>query len=137
MNKYFLDTSIIIPYIRGNKEVTEFIDKLEGELISSYICLAELYEGIARYKNKESAEKNLLIFFHGLDEIIGLSKEISKTFGFIRTELREKGLLIEDMDILIAASCLEYQAVLVTENVKHFSRITNLKIRASKISKED
>ncbi|OGG02156.1 hypothetical protein A2W14_06520 [Candidatus Gottesmanbacteria bacterium RBG_16_37_8] len=130
MNKYFLDTSIIIPYIRGKKEVIEFIDNLKGELISSYVCLAEIYEGIFSYKNqnKESAEKNLMIFFRGLDDVIGLNEDIAKTFGLIRTELRKKGLLIEDMDIFIASSCLVYQAILVTENVKHFDRIRNLQI---------
>lgn len=129
MNKYFLDTSVIIPYIRGDKSVIEFIDNLEGELVSSYICLAELYEGIFRYKNKNEEENKLLIFFHGLDEVIGLDENISMRFGFIRTELRQKGLLIEDLDIFIAVSCLVHQAVLVTDNVKHFERIKNLQIQ--------
>ena len=128
MNKYFLDTSVIIPYIRGNKNIIEFIDNLEGELSSSYICLAELYEGIFRYKNKEDAEKNLLFFFHGLDEITGLNWDVSRNFGFIRTELRQKGLIIEDLDILIAASCQVHQAVLITGNPKHFERIKNLQV---------
>ncbi|MDE6244097.1 MAG: hypothetical protein K2M50_00390 [Treponemataceae bacterium] len=36
--------------------------------------------------------------------------------------------LIEDDDILIAALALEHDAVLVTNNVRHFSRIEGLKI---------
>ena len=128
MNKYFLDTSVIIAYIRGQKEVIELIDNLEGELVSSYVCLAELYEGIFRFKNKEIAEKNLLVFFHGLDEVFGLNSDIARTFGFIRADLRKKGQIIEDLDILIASSCIAYQAVLLTENIKHFERISDLKI---------
>lgn len=128
MSKYFLDTSVIIPYIRGSKETVDLIDNLKGELISSYICLAELYEGIFRLKNKEDAEKNLLIFFHGLDEVISINEDISRNFGIIRTNLRQKGQIIEDLDILIAASCQVYQAVMVTANVKHFERIKNLQV---------
>lgn len=42
--------------------------------------------------------------------------------------LRRKGKIIEDADILIGASALENNAILVTNNEEHLGRIDGLKI---------
>lgn len=128
MKKYFIETSVIIDYLRGKTGTIQLINELEDELSSSYICLAELYEGIARAKNEEKAEKGVGDFFSGLSEIYGLDKEIAKNFGQIRVDLKEKGRIIEDLDIMVAATCIAYDLVLITYNSKHFCRIKNLKI---------
>jgi len=48
---------------------------------------------------------------------------------FIKKELGlEDGMLIDDADILVASTALAYDAILVTANEKHFSRIENIKI---------
>lgn len=41
---------------------------------------------------------------------------------------RKKGELIEDADLLIAATCIVNDLVLITNNRKHFSRIEGLDI---------
>lgn len=128
MNSYFLDTSIIIDYHKNKKEITELIDNIEGGLTSSYICLAELYEGIYRVKNSQEQEKAILNFFESLDEIFGLNQDIAKKFGELRAQLKSKGNIIEDMDLLIAATCSANGQILITHNQKHFSRIPDLKI---------
>ena len=128
MKKYFIETSAVIDYLRGKSETIKLINELGGELTSSYICLAELYEGIARTNKKEKAEKGVLDFFSGLSEVYGLDEEIAKTFGRIRADLKKEGKVIEDLDIIIASTCLVYDLVLVTYNPKHFRRIKNLKI---------
>jgi predicted nucleic acid-binding protein len=51
-------------------------------------------------------------------------------FARIRAELRSQGQLIPDLDILIAASALEYELSLVTRNTRHFRRIPGLSIRS-------
>ena len=48
--------------------------------------------------------------------------------AFIYSYLRKDGMLIEDDDILIGANALENNAILVTNNERHFSRIVGLKI---------
>lgn len=130
MNAYLIDTSVIINYLRDKGSAIETINKLEGELTSSYICLAELYEGISRVREKEKAEKALLDFFNGLNEVYGVDEEIAKNFGQIRASLKIKGAVIEDLDILLAATCIANNLVLITANPKHFSRIPNLEILA-------
>ena len=41
-------------------------------------------------------------------------------------DLHRRGELIGDADILIAATCLEHQCELVTNNASHFARIEGL-----------
>ena len=127
MKTYFLDTSVIIDYLRGKEDAINFVNNLKGKLVSSYICLSELYEGIYRSKNK-SAESTILEFFSGLSKTYGLNQKIAQEFGSLRKNLKQKGEIIEDLDIMIAATCIVYGLTLVTLNKKHFSRIKGLDI---------
>ena len=49
-------------------------------------------------------------------------------FGDIRAELEEKGRRIDDFDILIGATAIKNNVVLVTDNIKHLERLPNIKI---------
>lgn len=129
MKRYLVETSVIVSFLRGKREAVEILDSLEGELTSSFVCLAELYEGVARSKEKTQAEKGVGDFFAGLSEVYGLDEEIAKSFGFIRAGLKRGGRVIEDLDILLATTCLAHNLVLVTFNPKHFSRIEGLQVR--------
>lgn len=130
MKSYLIDTSVIINFLRNKESIVKTIANLEGQLTSSYICLAELYEGIYRVKEKEKAEKAVLDFFTGLNEIYGVDEDVAKNFGQIRASLKTKGQIIEDLDLLLAATCLAKNLILLTSNPKHFSRIPHLEILA-------
>ena len=49
-------------------------------------------------------------------------------FGQIKSELETAGNRIDDADVIIAATAIENDMTLVTGNIKHFSRITGLRI---------
>lgn len=128
MKTYFLDTSIIIDYLRGKTNIVKKIDDLNGNLTSSYLCLAELFEGINYSKNREKAKKIILNFFQGMSKVFGIDEKISEKFGELRKDLRKKGKLIEDIDIFIASTCIVNNLILVTLNKKHFKKIAELNI---------
>lgn len=128
MKRYFLDTSVIIDYLRGKDKIVNLIDGLNGQVASSYICMAELFEGVYTSKNKEKAKSFILKFFSGLNYIYGVDEHIAEKFGITRRQLKKEGRAIEDVDILIASTCLVYNLILITLNAKHFSRIKELKI---------
>ena len=128
MKSYLLDTSIIISYLQGKNDIVKLLNNIEGELTSSYVCLAELYEEIIRVRNRLEAEKSVTDFFKSLSELFEVDKKVAKQFGEIRAKLKMGGKVIEDIDIFIAATCLVYDLTLITHNVKHFSRVDNLKI---------
>ena len=53
---------------------------------------------------------------------------IIEAFAREKAELRKKGQLIDDFDLLIGMTAQVYGYTLVTENVKHLSRISNIEI---------
>lgn len=128
MNSYFLDTSVVISFLKGNEVIVQKVKELRGSITSSYIVLAELYEGVYRSRNPEEIETKILNFFKGFDEIFGIDGEIANKFGLIRANLKNRGEIIEDMDIFIAATCISHNLELVTLNPKHFKRIKSLNI---------
>ena len=129
MKSYFVETSVIIDYLKNKQHAVQLIDSLHGDVTSSYICLAELYEGIFRMtSNKELQEKAVNRFFNSLDEIYGINFEVAQKFGQLRAQLKSKGKIIEDFDLLIATICIVYNLTLITYNEKHFSRLDQLNI---------
>lgn len=128
MKSYLVDTSIIISYLQGKADVVKLLNDVDGELTSNYICLAELYEGVSRVKNKLEIEKGVTDFFKSLSELYTVDEKVAKQFGEIRAKLKIDGNVIEDIDIFIAATCLVYDLTLITHNIKHFSRINSLEI---------
>ncbi|HEX9989991.1 MAG TPA: PIN domain-containing protein [Chloroflexia bacterium] len=60
--------------------------------------------------------------------ILPLTDEIVEIGTDIYADLHRRGLLINDTDILIAATTLAHHLILVTTNQKHFNRIAGLQI---------
>lgn len=128
MTSYLVDTSIIIDYLRGKDAAVELLDNIEGELFSSYVCLAEIYEGVYRVKNSEEMAGAVTKFFSSLSGMYGVDEKIGKKFGRIRADLKRRGSIIEDLDLLLVATCLVYDLKLITLNKKHFARVGDLRI---------
>lgn len=130
MTSYLLDTSVIIQALKGNPTVVSFLESSQHDINTSYVCLAELYDGVHRVSDRQKAEDQILGFTSTLGQIYTLDLEVAKHFGRMRAHLKKAGLVIEDLDILIAATCVANNLTLVTLNPKHFSRISSLKIQA-------
>lgn len=129
--KYLIDTDWVIDHFAGVEKITKRLEELAPQGIGlSVISLAELYEGIyfsnSPYKNEKVLERFLEIV-----SILWINKEICKIFGRERGRLRRKGILIGDFDLLIASTCLYYDLTLLTNNIRHFERVENLKILTS------
>ena len=60
--------------------------------------------------------------------IIPLTDQIVVRAADIYAELKSRGALISDADILIAASALVSNLIVVTNNEEHFRRITGLQL---------
>lgn len=125
---YMLDTNMCI---YAQKGVPSVIEKLqmhyrEGLAISS-ITLAELEYGIeasaAREKNERALQGLLLIL-----EVIPFDSSAAVHYGEIRAHLRRQGTPIGTMDMLIAAHARSMGLTIVTNNVREFERVPDLKI---------
>jgi len=58
--------------------------------------------------------------FLGSVNIVGLDEETARLFGRERGQLRRTGAMIGDMDLLIAATALQYDLTLLTNNPSPF-----------------
>ena len=124
-NIYLLDTCICIALLKKSPSVIQRLREVgTHNCMISDITLAELYFGAF----KSGKEKH----FNDVSEISKLFKnfpiQYMRKYGEIRWELERQGFRIGDMDMFIAATAIEEDLILVTDNVKHFNSIPGLKV---------
>lgn len=126
MTKYLLDTNICIFFMKGKYELDKKIMQvgLENCYISE-ITVAELLYGAYHSKNERhiSETKQFINEF----AIIPISSIIDD-FARQKDSLVASGQIIDDFDIFIGMSAVKNDYVMVTDNVKHLSRINGIKI---------
>jgi len=124
-----LDTNICIYVLKNHsKELRHKFKAIKNICISS-ITYGELCFGIENGDNsmKEARWEQLDIFTQRL-LIDPWDEDAARHYGFIRAVLKKQGTLIGNNDLLISAHALSMKAVLVTNNVREFSRVPDLSI---------
>ncbi len=126
---YLIDTNICI-YIMNNRP-QEVIQKCRsvgvGNVYISSITTSELCYGVSKSQKVEENTKRLEEFLKPFT-ITPYSEEASYFYGKIRAKLEKQGNIIGPLDMLIAAHALSKNLILVTNNIKEFSRIKTLKV---------
>jgi tRNA(fMet)-specific endonuclease VapC len=124
-----LDTNMCIYIIKKKTEhiLNELQNKRKGGLAISTITLAELEYG---NENSQSKEKNkiALMQFLTIIDVKPFDEKASKEFGKIKKDLKDRKCLIGPYDMLIGAHAKSLGLILVTNNVKEFERINDLRI---------
>ena len=125
--KYFLDTNVIIDALKDKTELlrSHFEKVNSTDIYIPSIVIAELEYG-ALHSNNYERNKSLYELFIKEFAVIPFDRQCCESYGRIRQKLSEKGLVIGSNDMLIAATSIRYSAVLVTHNVREFSRIDGL-----------
>jgi len=129
MSSYALDTNIVSYLLRGDKELQERI-YYEIKKGDGVVILPIVYYEIKRGLIDKNA-KVKLVAFERLCNMLGIEGMDMKTLDIaanIYAYKKQQGQQIEDADILIAASCVAYGYILVTNNERHFLGINGLKI---------
>ncbi len=117
MAEYLLDTTAIIDHLRGDKKVSFYLEKigLKGDTAGCCcINIAEIYSGMLE---KETEKTNRLINSLYYYEV---TRDISKTAGRLRRKYSKKGITLATTDVIIGATALIYDLILVTKNIKHY-----------------
>ena len=127
--KYLLDTNICIYIIKNRPpQVKEkFIKHEIGDIALSTITVSELIYGAFK---SQQIEKNLQIIeeFIMPFDIIDFNYKSALEYGKIRATLEKQGQIIRNMDMQIAAIAKSHKMTLVTNNLKEFNRIDNLRL---------
>jgi len=122
-----LDTDTVSFALRGRGGVAEAILRHRpSELCVSAISVAELRYGADL---RHSAKLHVLIdAFVSEIAIMPFDEACATSFGKIAADLVARGAPIGQFDVLIGAHAVALQAVLVTNNTKHFARIRGLQL---------
>ncbi|EPR70860.1 type II toxin-antitoxin system VapC family toxin [Cyclobacterium qasimii] len=126
--QYLLDTNICIFFLRGKLNLDGIIRKkgLENCFISE-ITVFELKYGAENSDNPKRSHKAVDKFVRGLTiiPIFGIVDQ----YALNKVYLRKKGTPLHDeFDLIIGVTALANEMTLVTDNVKDFRHIKNLKL---------
>ena len=125
---YLIDSDILIYSLKNHPLVRQrFKENSSIPKSISVITYGELYYGA---KKSNQVEKNLATVrrISELFPILNTTKSTMETFADLKADLQIKGKLISDFDLIIAATALSFNYILVTNNEKHFSRVPSLQI---------
>ena len=120
-----LDTDTCIGILKGVPSVVESWRGCNERCALPSMVIGELFFGAANSRNPSAEDERVNRFADIFDELKP-TRSLLRKFGEIKAELQKTGELLPDADLLIAATALDAGAVLVTGNIKHFSRITGL-----------
>ena len=126
---YVLDSNTISYFLKKNGGIDKAIAiaLTNGDLIE--IAPVAYYE-VKRGLISVGALNRIRIFEDLCNRfrVGAIDKQVLSAASVIYADLRTRGLLIEDADILIAAYCVANQFTLVTHNLKHFINIKGLSV---------
>ena len=126
--KYLVDTTWVIEYLRGNQDIIQGLQAYRAEgLAIAIVSLAELYEGVFRSNNPAGNEAILKDFLTDV-AVLGIDEEVCIIFGKEMARLRQIGMGVGDMDLLIAATALRHDLTLLTAD-RDFERVKDLKLQ--------
>lgn len=128
MDKYLLDTNICIFYLKGKYNLNDKFKEIGFEnCCISEITIAELKYG-AECSNRVAENLKMIDDFANELLIIPIFNSLS-VYAKEKAKLRKSGKLIDDFDLLIGATAVANNLILVTENEKHLKRISKVKIQ--------
>lgn len=126
---YMLDTNIIIYAIKHKPTVVfeQLKAHLSDGLCISAITLAELEHGVQKsaYPMKNAAA---LLRLLSIIDVLPFDDQAAVEYGNICAYLQKQGTPIGTMDMLIAGHARAQGLILVTNNVREFQRVPELKI---------
>jgi tRNA(fMet)-specific endonuclease VapC len=126
---YYLDTNICIFFLKGTYPALLYavLSRNSSTIKIPSIVVAELAHGAEKSlhsaKNMEQVKKFLMSF-----EVASFDTLAAYSYGKIRAFLEKRGQSIGPNDLIVAATVLSQDGILVTNNTKEFNRIKDLSV---------
>lgn len=126
---YLLDTNACIRILNNSSE--SLVDRLRQQspedLFLCSVVKAELVYGAYRSSYLAANLRILKSFFEPFTSL-PFDDSCLDQYGRIRSDLERVGTPIGPYDLMIAATVLAYDLILVTNNTREFSRVAGLQI---------
>ena len=129
MKASLVDTNIISLFFRGHPQVVEKFEAYLAEYDTVNLSMITYYEIVSGLKHRD-AQKQLEQFleFSSQNTVLPLTQAAADIAADVYADLRKKGQPIDDIDLLIAGTAIANGLVVITQNRKHFDRITELEV---------
>ncbi len=126
-----VETDWLIDFYIGRSDQSRILDGLEAQgLAVSIVAHGELFEGAFDFPDTALRLARIRAFLARF-QTLPLTEPIMEIFGRTRSELRRCGQSIQDLDLLIGATAVYHDLIVLTGNVRHFSRIPRLQLYQS------
>jgi tRNA(fMet)-specific endonuclease VapC len=123
---YLLDSSVLIPSLRGDNAITARIASVPAGYVSS-IVLGELYFGAYGSPTRhEAALQDITAIMQSLT-ILASDATTAQVYGRIKQTLKSKELFMPDNDLRKAATAILYGITLAARDT-HFDWIDELHV---------
>ena len=126
--QYLLDTNICVFFLRGKLNLNELIrNKGVENCFISELTVFELKYGAENSENPKKSHQAVSKFVSGLSviPIYGIVEKYAQE----KVRLRKNGTPMHDeFDLMIGITSIENNLTLVTDNIKDFKYLNNLKI---------
>ena len=125
-----LDSTFVIDILRNDSVALAKANELEKNRIPQFITIItifELFSGIARSGRTEEEREKVVKILHN-QAVLPLTEDVAEKAGEIHGELIKTGKKLDSHDCMIAGTALIKNELVLTRNVKDFSRILGLKI---------
>ncbi len=126
--RYLLDTNILSSLIRqpGGPVTSRIRAVGEAAVCTSIVAACELRYGAAKKGSRILAGRVDALL--AVMDVLPLEAGVEREYARIRVHLEKQGTPIGSNDLLIAAHALAAGLILVTDNVREFSRVPRLRV---------
>jgi predicted nucleic acid-binding protein len=127
---YLLDSNLVIPYLADDPATVPLVERLAFDGIAiSIITYMEVYQGTLRSPDPARAQDQFESFLAGVP-MLPFSPAVARRRAGLRDELKGRGRRVRDraLDLMIAATALEYGLQLVRRNLADYEDIPHLTV---------
>ncbi|MBI5287871.1 MAG: type II toxin-antitoxin system VapC family toxin [Chloroflexi bacterium] len=125
-----IDTDWTIDRLNGDGAAISLLNELANDGIAiSIVTYMEAYQGVLRSERPDRAEHQFHALLDGIP-VLPLSRGVARRCARLRHELKSAGKRVNQraLDLIIAATAIEFELTLVTRNVADYADIEGLTI---------
>ena len=125
-----MDTDILSAMVspRCPERVKRELADAEGDVFTTAVSWAEVCYGLARHPAGDRLRKRYQEIVLPALTILPFDDTCAEVYGLLRAELEGKGERLAEADLMIASIALRHDLLLVSGNVRHFSRVPGLTV---------
>jgi tRNA(fMet)-specific endonuclease VapC len=124
---FLVDSDVCSAYMRGEARVSHKFMQHGGQIALSAIVVGEL-SVIAEKHGQTGVYRQRLEELIGGTHLLQYDLPCARRFGEVRWQMMRMGLICPPIDLMIAATAMAHDLILVTHNTRHFEKVPGLRI---------